>query len=743
MAIESWQNIIDLVRNGEPVSAEVANRAIGQLVQRTEHLKNRQDAQNLAQAIFISGAPLAVGVSTGHVVYFDPSINKFAAAYADLEFNEGILQPTKTSGAVGIVVFKDTSDSGVIVVEGWIDPQLYTDMDCDYVPMLTNLLESPNHRGVLYLASGAINAGKVLSKPGLVNVPICNLVSSSHLLVRPPVTSTLDTQALKFKLKSGLAASDIVLQKKSGTETAYFSSKPGVGALVKVYVSNGGNPTSSNPTADEKTVYLTGRVEKYTDFNANNQPSRIHLVDVKTTKEFVKAVSVANGEYADVLKYTNSGANSGDLRIKQLDVHFAYDLAVPGSASSGYPSSYVSLVSYDNTNGWAIVSEFADVEMAGWLPASSTAFANSIIPQGAVYGYNVSKDPNLHQLFPEDIVTAYTVSKNGIGLPNTIVEVNQSGIWWKDPYIELPWHFSANKTFIPDLNITLSEWTAAESDKIIMPSELNLSYVKLATGGAKVVTSLQSDSDSAITLTDPFGNPATSGPLVIRAGFSVTDASTTESGSLVVKNIAGFNMKRGRVVERLVAGNNIQLNSSFTNGQGEVTVGVVGLDGKMEGQPDILAIDDVLVERDSLLNMFYSVFPKGKASSIIGKVDIPGYLYSDTFEIVLEFTFVALHPVTNSENPPPMSLTWLSTPELPENGTQNLSSVVSSPQAISITPYSTAVLGRDCFKKKITITDNMAVPGSTLFFKLSRSSTDSYSSKFGLISSVYKFVKPQ
>jgi len=104
---------------------------------------------------------------------------------------------------------------------------------------------------------------------------------------------------------------------------------------------------------------------------------------------------------------------------------------------------------------------------------------------------------------------------------------------------------------------------------------------------------------------------------------------------------------------------------------------------------------------------------------------------------------VALHPVTNSENPPPMSLTWLSTPELPENGTQNLSSVVSSPQAISITPYSTAVLGRDCFKKKITITDNMAVPGSTLFFKLSRSSTDSYSSKFGLISSVYKFVKPQ
>jgi len=397
---------------------------------------------------------------------------------------------------------------------------------------------------------------------------------------------------------------------------------------------------------------------------------------------------------------------------------------------------------YNSVFGWQIKPEFQDIEKAGWLPVSSPAFANSMIPQGAVYGYNVSKDPSLHQLFPEDIVTAYTVSKEGVGLPAAVVEVNQSGIWWKDPYIQLPWHFTAGKTLIPDLDIMLSDWSGSESNQIIMPSELHLSYAKLATGGAKVVTSLETDSDSPLTITDPFGNPAASGPLVIRAGFSVTDASSTETGSLVVKDITGFQMKRGRVVERLVAGSNIQLTSTFTGGQGEVTVGVVGLDGKLEGQPDILAVDDVLIERDPSFNMFYSVFPKGKASSILGKVDIPGYLTPNEYEIHLEFTFVALHGVSTSENPPPMSLTWLNTPNVSETQKQSLSLAAQSSSSIAITPYASPVSGRDCFKKKVIIANNLAVPGSTFFFKLGRGSSDSYTSKFGLISSVYRFVKP-
>ena len=71
MAIQSWQNIIDAIRNGEAVTAEVTNRAIYQLAQRTEHLKTRQDAQDYAQALFIADAPLRSDVATGHAVYFD------------------------------------------------------------------------------------------------------------------------------------------------------------------------------------------------------------------------------------------------------------------------------------------------------------------------------------------------------------------------------------------------------------------------------------------------------------------------------------------------------------------------------------------------------------------------------------------------------------------------------------------------------------------------------------------------
>ena len=104
MPIQPWQNIIEAVRNGEPVTAEVANRAIYQLAQRTDHLKTRQDAQDYAQALFVTGVPLTSTVATGNAVYFDDDVLKFAPAYAAFDYVDGYLRPSKTSGMVGIVV---------------------------------------------------------------------------------------------------------------------------------------------------------------------------------------------------------------------------------------------------------------------------------------------------------------------------------------------------------------------------------------------------------------------------------------------------------------------------------------------------------------------------------------------------------------------------------------------------------------------------------------------------------------
>jgi hypothetical protein len=733
MTIQSWQHIIDLVRNGEPVSAEVANRAISQLVQRTEHLKDRQDAQDLAQAIYISDAPLASGVVTGNAVYFDPVINKFAAAYADIEFKDGVLQPTASSSVVGLVVYKDTADSGVIVVEGWINPDKYQDFDCDLVPMLSNMLANINHRGILYLASGAANAGRLLDKPGLLHIPVCNLVSPFHLLVRPPVTSTLNTQALKFKLNNGIAGYELCLAKGTGSTAAAFTSKPDIGAQVKVYLSNEG---TVHPN-DEQAVYFTGTVDKYSDFT-NGNPRRIHLKDITMTKALIEALDTADGKYSDVLK----PAAGKLIKIKVVGTSTSYAVA-----ENGY-SSYVAPVAYDSKDGWIIDVNMVDTSKPGWLPATSSVFENAVVPVGAKFGYNFTKDPVLQQLFPEGIVTAYLVFKNGIAISDQVVEVNASGIWWKDALLQAPWHNVGSVSILPEVQIDFAEWEADQSSKIILPSELYLAYVKLAIGGSKVVTSIDTPPNSPIVITDPQGNVANTGPLVIKAGFELTEATTSAPGSLVVKNFSGFQMERGLVVERLIAGNNIELTSSFDNGQGEVIVGVRGLDGKLEGQPDILAIDDVLVERDSVYNMFYSVFPPNKASSIIGKINVPGYLDSGIYNIQLSMTFMALHN-TGNQILPPLALTWISLPNFQTKA--NINTARQSPTAQEIQPYvnaqgaAEAIASRDCANRQITLLEN-ATPGSSVFFKLTRtgsSSTDTYSSKLALISISYKFVKSQ
>lgn len=723
MAIQSWQSIIDLVRNGEPVTAEVANRAIGQLVSRTEHLKVRQDAQSLAQAIFITGAPITSSVKTGHAVYFDVAANKFAPAYATLEFKNGVVQPGIAAAVVGVVIYKDTLDSGVIAIEGWLDPDQYNDLDCQLIPMLDNLLLDPADRGILYLCSGQLNAGKLSSKPGLLNAPVCNLVSTTNLLIRPPVVATLETQALKFKLTNKVASADIIFNRYVANALTAFSNPPAVGSKVRVYVGNGDTPTQGSPTLDEAKVYLTGTVLRY---NASN--NQVQINDITMTEDLVKALATAQGNYANV--FLNAGTNG--IYMKAVGAITGHVLATSNSTNT----CYVSPVYSDAVVGWAVESLLVDSNLPGWLPVGNEVFNNSTIPAGARYGYNVKKDTTLQQLFPEDIVTAYVVTKEGIGLSDQVVVVNQSGIWWMDSLVQLPWHTVNNNNVLPEVQVNLGDWIPSEAAQLVMPSELHLVYAKLVTGGIKVVTSLEAAADSGITILDPQGNKASSGPLVLKAGFSVTDASSTETGSLVVKDLTGFAMKRGRVVERITVGNNLALTSTHVGGQGEVTLGIVGLDGKLEGQPDILAIDDILVEKDLTLNIFYSVFPKGKASSILGKIDVPSYLEANTYRVELNCTFIALH-ATGGVNPPELSLTWVST--LDPTTKFNLTACTQSSSAITVIPYAATVNPRDCFRKTTNLLT--VYPNSVIYFKLGRAASDAYPTKFAVAAISYKFVK--
>ena len=731
MAIQSWQNIIDAIKNGEAVTAEVTNRAIYQLAQRTEHLKTRQDAQDYAQALFISDAPLREDVMTGNAVYFDTVSLKFAPAYAELVYKDGSLTMSESGTVVGLVVYKDTTNSGVIVVEGLIDPTNYTGNDCYGEDMTVNMLVDQDARGLLYLNSGSTTAGQMVSTPGLLNIPVCNLIDGNHLLVRPPISSTLDTQALRFPLVARPASAELVLRRRNLGTYENFPTLIPVGSevsLVSIVAGGGAEATVIN-------TYLKAKVHKM-----DASSSYIQLKQVELTQYCIAQLAETNptADPSQVFK----GTTTEDLVLRITGSTTPYRVSHTGPTDT----SYVPIVKTYSANdtGYVIDTDYIDTSLPGWLPATQQYFPNTVIPVGAKYGYNFDADTNLNQLFPEGVVSAYVIFKDGLAVPYTTAATTNNGIWWFDGINELPWHKVGTGTntrhVLPDTNVKYTDWTLGTQDSFLPPTNMTLVYAKLVSGGIKVVTSLETTEGSPISIVDPSGNPATTGPLVIKAGFSVTDASSTTAGSLVVKDITGFAMKRGRVVERLVAGDNIALSSTFAPGQGEITVSVTGLDGKLEGSPDILAIDDVLIEKDPTLNIFYSVMPTGKTSSIIGKVDVPQYL-AGNYRLQLAITFLALQ-TTGSTLFSNLPLTWVST-KAPTGSTGNLSTgdyvATTGEYTGGVVVSSIPIIPRDYVIRTVDLTTSVYA-GGAVFFKLIRSLT-SDSGKLGIISIRHKFVK--
>ena len=736
MPIQPWQNIIEAVRNGEPVTAEVANRAIYQLAQRTDHLKTRQDAQDYAQALFITGVPLTSTVATGNAVYFDDDVLKFAPAYAAFDYVDGYLRPSKTSGVVGIVVAKDTADSGTIVIEGLIDPTKYTGDDCFGFDITVNMLLDSAERGVMYLASGAANAGKLTSRPGLVNAPVCNLTDyvagqGGHLLVRPPIAGALETQALRFDLSIQPAMPEIILRKSVADAVTAFSSTFAVDSKVDVYIS------STIDLNTPETPLLTGTVRAF----IGTSPGTVSLVNLTMTKSLVTRLASA-GSYEEVFKSDATKA----IVIRAFGATTGGETLNIGPSSGGTASGTSSNVSMINSSGShrqlrttvSGLTNLVSATLPGWLPASATYFPGVTIPAGARYGYNFKQDPLLGQLFPEGVVSAYVLHKNGVALSPDVARVDSNGIWWFDGLNQLPWNTAGASDILPNPQVTYTDFVVSDASSIVEPAELSLCYAKLVSGGVAVVTSLEVDpSSSALLLTDPEGNAATTGPLVLRAGFDVLEGTSTEDGSLVVKDVTGFVMKRGHVVEKIFAGDNILVQSSVVGGKGSVTLSVQGLDGKLEGSPDILAVDDVLVERDPQKAIFYYSMPPGRNSSILGKIDVPAYLVASpaTYTMQLEFVFVALHGAGNL-NTPPLSLnwTWIKTPP------GSLASAANVVEGSGNLVLPTGQGARTFFKITATPLTTLTGDGS-LFFNLLRSASDSYASKLGILSMRYRFVR--
>ena len=132
-----WITQIELIANGEPVSAATPNRPLGQLTQRTEFLKSLVDVINLGGAIINLNAALDVSVEEGFAVYWNAEQQCYAGALAAFDYNNAGNYGSVADSAyvVGVCVSKVGPTRGTVMLGGLAEEvDFSTAVDGDLIP---------------------------------------------------------------------------------------------------------------------------------------------------------------------------------------------------------------------------------------------------------------------------------------------------------------------------------------------------------------------------------------------------------------------------------------------------------------------------------------------------------------------------------------------------------------------------------------------------------------------------------
>lgn len=202
-----------------------------------------------------------------------------------------------------------------------------------------------------------------------------------------------------------------------------------------------------------------------------------------------------------------------------------------------------------------------DPGLEGWLPAGHGAF-NGQAPAGAVFGYNLPEDGDLHQAWPPlppehaylDWDRGEDPGQGAQGVPlgrNGLCIINTSGIWWmSDCYGDVPWPTSYDSS---ESSESYSDSAESECPRHLqMAMSLWFSRPNYATD-TSVVTSVRS-ADSRLRvrcLTDP-DTAATAGDLLLALDLALTVNAVDDLAAFAIKTVAngGF-LQAGPVVSGL------------------------------------------------------------------------------------------------------------------------------------------------------------------------------------------------
>ncbi len=184
-----YQKRVSLIKNGQDVSAGVANTPLRVLQQNIEYLKARLDAAETGQTIYAREVTVETGANVGMPVYFNAVTSRFERAIAGLEQDAvtGEFVVSSKSQPWGVVAEKHSATSADILLYGYATLDISAAVDGDVTA------------GIYWLSGQT--PGKLVKTRAGVSTIVLKSDGDGRVLVQPQLRESLeDHRHYRFEL---------------------------------------------------------------------------------------------------------------------------------------------------------------------------------------------------------------------------------------------------------------------------------------------------------------------------------------------------------------------------------------------------------------------------------------------------------------------------------------------------------------------------------------------------------------
>lgn len=554
------------IQDGTPVDAGTVNSVLNALNTRIEFLRTRYNLivdTGEMEALVIQDAVLQAGVAVGSVVFYNGADghNHWEYALADAVAETGI-EAFLSSYASGIVI-EATGATGKVLFCGRFGGAAYS-------PAALVLETGEEFREGPYYLSATEPGAMTAHKPAIA--VYVGTFFDTYALVNVQVRDLAEAHThAAFPLYSKYAGHYAQIN-GAAVPVGYLPDQiwdPATSAWV--------TPTQEQLDAQVGSLVLTGtyRGSETTTYTVT-RPYRSSLLTWESSDAEEGSGTIPYNKADDLsTRLFNIGTKGVQL----------YFIAHDGDPSNAYPAY----------GSWTL--RVPDMGQ-GWVP---TRF-DAAFEASPSYEYNIGYHSALNQVYPPLPLRAATLTLNGVELPSL-------EFWPDNPAYALTQHtlywYSADAEHRP--------WTEPDAPDY-ESRQLVFHMTRLVGGNSSTVTSLRPRPGSPLrirrlgTMDD-----ATSGDLEADLELALATDAADAVGYKVVKETVGNKLKRGNVVERIQAGDGLEIVPVLGQPLGQGTVIIRSTETSLSGAFDTVALENAKQDK---IGLFPYIKIMGRASGV-------------------------------------------------------------------------------------------------------------------------------